>query len=406
MAATGATVHVFLRTDRPKKDGTCPVYLRVTASRTKRYQSTGIAVEPKFWNERKARVRAAHTLATAYNARLEELEAAAKTAALGATSADAVKAAMEGPPGSLSAYFEGFIQRLRSKGGRAHWEVKKYSSTLSKLRSALGRELAWAEVGRASLDRFERYCRETKGNSPNTVRKELTRLRRVYKEAIRDGEIEPAVDPFLTYEKPKGERVERRKLPLADIEKLAALGPAEGVADGSVEAVARDAFVFSFYAGGMRFGDVARLKAAEVGGGRAEYRMLKTGTVMSVPLPPPAVAIAEQYAEGADQRGGHLFPLLQAGDERDGVHLRKRISSRNAQANAALKRLAKAAGIASEGLSFHVARHSFADHARQHSGDLYAISKSLGHGNLQTTETYLKSFDRDAVDKLADDLWR
>ena len=52
-----------------------------------------------------------------------------------------------------------------------------------------------------------------------------------------------------------------------------------------------------------------------------------------------------------------------------------------------------------------MARHSFADHARTRSGDLYAISKSLGHGNLQTTETYLRSFDRDAVGSLADDLW-
>ena len=227
----------------------------------------------------------------------------------------------------------------------------------------------------------------------------------MYKEAIRDGEIQPADDPFLVYQKPKGRRVERRKLPLADVEKLAALGPDDGVAEGSVEALARDAFAFSFYAGGMRFGDVCRLKAADVQGGRATYRMLKTGTPMGVPLPPPAVEVAGRYTEGAGTRGGFLFPLLKAGDERDGVHLRKRISSRNAQINAALKRLAAKSELDPAGLSFHVARHSFADHARTKSGDLYAISKSLGHGNLQTTEQYLKSFDRDAVDSLADTLW-
>ena len=53
----------------------------------------------------------------------------------------------------------------------------------------------------------------------------------------------------------------------------------------------------------------------------------------------------------------------------------------------------------------HIARHSYADHARRMSGDLYAISKSLGHSNLQTTEQYLKSFDRDAVDRLAGQVW-
>lgn len=396
---------LYLKASKAKVDGTAPVYVRVTANRKSRLVSTGIYVEPKHWNKNRLRVRSGHDLADALNAKLQAALNEVREAALSASSAKAVKTAVDGPSGSLTAFFERFVDRLRAKGATAHWEVKKYSSTLAKLRAALGRDLSWAEVDRDALAAFERYCRETKKNNPNTTRKELTRLRRVYKEAIRDGEIQPADDPFLVYQKPKGRRVERRKLPLADVEKLAALGPDDGVAEGSVEALARDAFAFSFYAGGMRFGDVCRLKAADVQGGRATYRMLKTGTPMGVPLPPPAVEVAGRYTEGAGTRGGFLFPLLKAGDERDGVHLRKRISSRNAQINAALKRLAAKSELDPAGLSFHVARHSFADHARTKSGDLYAISKSLGHGNLQTTEQYLKSFDRDAVDSLADTLW-
>ena len=53
----------------------------------------------------------------------------------------------------------------------------------------------------------------------------------------------------------------------------------------------------------------------------------------------------------------------------------------------------------------HIAHHGYADHARRMSGDLYAISKSLGHSNLQTTEAYFNSFDRDAVDRLAGQVW-
>ena len=399
------TAALYLKASKTKADGTAPVYVRVTANRKSRLVATGIYVEPKLWNANRQRVRAGHDLAAAYNARLQAALNDAREAALSAPSAAAVKAALDGPGGSLTAYFDRFVERLRAKGATAHWEGRKYSTTLAKLRAALGETLSWGEIDRDALARFERYCREEKGNNPNTVRKELTRLRRVYKEAVRDGAIGPADDPFLVYVKPKGRRVERRKLPLADVEAIAALGAGDGVAAGSVEAVARDAFCFSFYAGGMRFGDVCRLKASEVRDGRADYRMMKTDAVMSVPLPPPAVEIAGRYADGADGRGGYLFPLLTDGDERDGVWLRRRISSRNVQVNAALKRLAKRAGLAPEGLSFHVARHSFADYARTKSGDLYAISKSLGHGNLQTTEAYLKSFDRDAVDSLADNLW-
>ena len=56
-------------------------------------------------------------------------------------------------------------------------------------------------------------------------------------------------------------------------------------------------------------------------------------------------------------------------------------------------------------ISMHLARHSFADYARTKSGNLYAISKTLGHSSLQITQAYLKSFDQDAVDQLADELW-
>ena len=127
---------------------------------------------------------------------------------------------------------------------------------------------------------------------------------------------------------------------------------------------------------------------------------MKTGTLVSIPLPEPAVGIALGYKESL-----YLFDFLQEGDEKDPIKLRRRISSRNVVVNRELKKLAKLAGFEAEGLSFHVARHSFADYARQRSGDLYAVSKSLGHTSLQITQQYLRSFDREAVDKLANEIW-
>ena len=87
------------------------------------------------------------------------------------------------------------------------------------------------------------------------------------------------------------------------------------------------------------------------------------------------------------------------------VEVRRRINSRNVVVNGELKRLAELARLQPEGLTFHVARHSFADYARRQSGDLYAVSKTLGHTSLKVTQQYLRSFDRDAVDQLAQNLW-
>ena len=83
----------------------------------------------------------------------------------------------------------------------------------------------------------------------------------------------------------------------------------------------------------------------------------------------------------------------------EGSHTGRRAANCDARVNSPLETLARPL----RALDAH--RHSYADHARRMSGDLYAISKSPGHSHLQTTETHLNSFDRVAVDQLARDVW-
>ena len=270
--------------------------------------------------------------------------------------------------------------------------------TLKKLRACLGNEIHWKDLDKQAVSNFEQCLREKYGNSVNTIRSELKRFRRVIKQGIKEGVVKPDVDPFLVYDRPKAEPVNRRKL---SIEEIRALEELELEA-GSPLCLARDAFLLSFYGGGVRFGDICRLKREHIKEGRLEYRMMKTNTMVSIPLPEPALTIVEAYARSEKE---YLFPFLRDGDEANSVKLRRRISSRNVVVNQNLKKMARLAGIEEDGLSFHVARHSFADYARRQSGDLYAVSKSLGHTSLQVTQNYLKSFDKDAVDKLANKMW-
>jgi hypothetical protein len=58
------TVKCVLQDQKIRVDGTCPVYLRITANRRSRYVSTGVRVKPSEWNERVARVRKANPLST------------------------------------------------------------------------------------------------------------------------------------------------------------------------------------------------------------------------------------------------------------------------------------------------------------------------------------------------------
>ena len=89
----------------------------------------------------------------------------------------------------------------------------------------------------------------------------------------------------------------------------------------------------------------------------------------------------------------------------EGSHTGRWAASWDARVNYPLEMPAPLADLAREALLMHTDRDSYADQARRMSGGLYAVLKSLGHSNLQTTEAYLKSFDRDAVDRLASEVW-
>lgn len=49
-------------------------------------------------------------------------------------------------------------------------------------------------------------------------------------------------------------------------------------------------------------------------------------------------------------------------------------------------------------VSMHIARHSFANIARQKKANVYDISKALGHSSLKITESYLSKFDTASQD--------
>lgn len=386
---------------KTRADGTAPIYLRFSANGRSSYKATGIAVRPADWNAQRQQVRASCDLATAYNARIKDLLHAAVAASLAAPTARAVKSTLEGAgaAGSATDYFAAHVARLE-QGGR-YWQAKHFGVTLNHLRAALGANVLWAELDRKAVERFEAWLRDEAKNKPNTVRNHLKRLRRVIKEAVKEGGLPPASDPFLTYTPPAGAKVRRRKLTADEIRALADVQ----LADGTTEALARDVFLFALYGAGVRASDVAALRAKDVRDGRMTYTMMKTGTPVAVTLPEAGRAIAERYAATAKSRGGLLFPLIAPADARDPNRLRKAANRANSRINGALKRLAPKAGLDPEGLTMHIARHSFADLARRKGGNLHDVSKALGHSSLAVTQGYLASLDVDAPDRLAALMW-
>jgi integrase len=129
--------------------------------------------------------------------------------------------------------------------------------------------------------------------------------------------------------------------------------------------------------------------------------MSKTGNEKNIKLYPPSLKILGYY--NTEDMENYIFPILDR-VHKDPFQLRKKVSSKNVMTNKWLKKIAKKAGI-QENVSFHIARHSYSHYALKSGMNMYSLSKSLGHTDIKTTETYIKSFDEEMLDKDMDNLF-
>lgn len=194
-------------------------------------------------------------------------------------------------------------------------------------------------------------------------------------------------------------KTEKRCISQAEILQLKALPLQPG---GSLS-FARDIFLFSFYAMGMPFVDIAYLKKSQLRNGCIYYARHKTGQQIQVALLPAMLEIIRRYEQGDSV---FVFPILSDKVE-DSVssssvssssvsaQQHRQYTARLRQYNYNLHQLSKMLGLAKP-LSSYVVRHSWASMAYLHHLDISLISKALGHTKSSTTFIYIKSlFDSD-----------
>jgi integrase len=197
--------------------------------------------------------------------------------------------------------------------------------------------------------------------------------------------------------------------------------------------------MYSFYNAGIRFGDLCCLRWENLVDGMLKYRMNKTSGLKKIEQQPNMYGILLQYVDigpyakftkykptphhfvkksphpftvlipiikryARANRSKRIFPII-GQNYSSKAELRRNISSQNVLTNRALKKIAIKADI-DENVSFHIARHSFAQFALTETDmDIYSISKTLGHSDLKVTEQYLKSFDEEKVNREMDGIY-
>ena len=392
------TFKLFINKRKTKTDGSIPVYLRITQNRKYRLITTGISIDEKHWNPDKSEIRKNHPRYRALNSQLEQFVYDAKQAAAelpkDKQKIRVIKETLskaEKPDSCFFEYAERFYDTLKKQN--RYWAEKHTRVTVGFFSDYLKKSsYPFDAIDHLTLEGFNLYLKQVKGNNVNTVHKHFQAIKRIYNQALLDDVIK--VNPFDKFKPDSRQKSEKTRLSFDQIKAIAELK----LNPRSWQDIARDAFLFSFYNAGIRFGDIARLQWKHVVDGRLKYNMAKTGTGKNIKLLSPALEILDKYRPDQRSPEAFIFPILKPDhDLNDEPRTKRQISSKNVITNKNLKKLAQMAGI-EDNISFHVSRHSFADYARTAGMGLYDISKALGHADIQITQAYLKSFDETSLD--------
>ena len=159
---------------------------------------------------------------------------------------------------------------------------------------------------------------------------------------------------------------------------------------------ALDYFRLMFLCRGMPFIDLAHLRKRDLQGRYLVYLRHKTRRPMRVELCPEALRLLRKYGK-ENPDSPYLLPILGA-DTPGGWELYKDYQDALRHFN---RDLARAMEFLLPGVrvSSYTARHTWATLAYHMGLPLGVISQSLGHASIRVTETYLKPFENERLDK-------
>ncbi|MCS3955401.1 integrase [Salinibacter ruber] len=399
------------RTCRKDDHGRVPIRLRISHRGEKRFIALPVKVLLGKWNGEKRRVTGTHPDAGEINAFRSDLERAAfsvisrlERAGYRPLWPSGSRAKSRGEREEGKSAPEDFLAfaREKVKGYKRRGQIgtfRSYRTTCRKFTAFIEETYGWEEVPFGALDaelfrEFRTYCYEERGGSTSAAQRELSVLHALVYHAIKEDKL--SAYPFehiVTHSEPS----QKELLTPEEVEQIADLE----IDEDSPAAEARRWFLFAYYAGGMRFSDVATLQWQYIREGRSGrprvcYKMKKTADTVGVPLVPEAKEILARYEEGDGE--DWVFPISEGIDAGEEEALHRRKCRRNSAANRHLKELAGRAGIEKR-VTFHLSRNAATWKLYQNVGDIYKVSKFLGHSNVEQTQDYIDGFVDESRDE-------
>lgn len=278
--------------------------------------------------------------------------------------------------------------------------ARSYRTTTTRFLKFTGnRDLKLEQITPALIADFQHQLKG-EGVVMNTISFYMRTLRSIYNKAIADGRIPRQFESPFAGAYTGLQTTRKLALEPEELARLAALDPSLGSKaprgniqlDHSLEE-ALAMFLFCYHARGMCFVDLTYLKKRDLRDGTLRYRRRKTGQMIELAIHPALRRILDWFSPKT-KGSEYLFPIIS--DPSGDINLQYNSGLR--LQNQRLKKIATLLGI-DKRFSTHSARHSWATVAKNEGLPLAVISEGLGHTNQKTTEIYLASMGKQALDR-------
>lgn len=149
---------------------------------------------------------------------------------------------------------------------------------------------------------------------------------------------------------------------------------------------------FIYYARGINFGDMCKLKWDNIANGTIHYKRSKNHRDYDYTLHPKTLEVINYFKDYPIQSdAGYVFPFLSS------IHdtarkIDTRIESALKDFNEDLKDMAEAVDWERKFTSYSL-RHGFATHLRNNGANISIIKEALGHEEESQTNVYLDDLD-------------
>lgn len=287
-------------------------------------------------------------------------------------------------------FFEEIINDKVKSGKTGNARVYKDTKT-SLFKFANNRALRFNDISVTFLEKYEVHLRENNNNDGGIAVK-MRQIRALYNDALNRGIAQEEFYPFKKYKisKLKG-KTAKRALTIDEVKKFLKIN----IVEYPHLQNSFNYFIFSYYCRGMNFIDLMKLKWSNIQGENIFYTRSKTNRQFVIKILEPVSKVLSYY-KVLKPNSQYVFPLI-LNENITPIQLENRKLKTLKKFNKDLKELSKIAGIESNVTSY-VIRHSYATNMKFLGVSSDIISQSMGHSNVEITQSYLKEFENDILD--------